>query len=236
MENLPKLASGQVDVELIKKMYMESPLLAWTHFAEKQGWHVMRSRQVLPIAIWQQEKRNNIAIVKMDVLNSLAFENKFLWTEEVLKTLNNHLPAIDMALQITKAKLSQYADWYKDYTENFRGKQDQMYYKNRRRYHPFEKLSGIEIASINKGIRELTEARVRALMLDKWSISKFDMPLDEPPSSDNEGESKGPFMTLEGKQEITPDLLRGLWEKYHDKPIEKPPEPTEKAEDGSSST
>lgn len=211
--------NGGYDREAIKAMFMASKYLDWTRFAEELGWDALLVRRELPVRTWQKEKRDFIAARHMDILSATIFERKFWWTNEIIKTLDTYPKAIDQALGMLQAKMNQFADMYDDYVNNFRGKHDKMHYKARRIYHPFEKLKGTEVATLAMAFKSVTDAKLKALMLDKWAISRMDLPLDEIPSDPGmEDVNTAHRVTIEGKGEITFEELQGWWDRYHDKP------------------
>lgn len=213
---------------------MASAFLDWTRFAEEQGWDSFLLRRDLPVKTWIKEKRDILAARQMDILSGLIHDRKFKWTHEIINTLDNFPPAIDMALQIAKAKMSQVADMFKDYQEFMKDPARKMY-KNRRVYHPFEKLSMTDISMIMKGMKDITEAKLKALMLDKWAISKLDLPLDE---VDGEGTDQlGPKFTIEGKEVVAIEDMQNWFDRWIDKPPQMldPSSKTVSAENPSSS-
>lgn len=205
---------------------MASKFLDWTRFAEDQGWDAHQVRQQLPVKTWTKNKRDLLAERKMDILSGLVHARKFEWTEDILKTLDEYPKAIDMGLQIARGKLSQIADLFKDYQDNFRGKPEMMFRKVKgrkvRNKHPFETLNAGEIGALMSGIKSITEAKLKALMLDKWAISKLDLPLDI--EEGEEGTGIGPRFTIEGKDNLTPEELQAWFDRYHDKPQLPPAE------------
>jgi hypothetical protein len=130
---------------------------------------------------------------------------------------------------VGKAKMSQMADMYQDYVKNFRGQEEKMWRKvgsNGRKVrvlHPFEKMSGTEVGAVLSGIKAITEAKLKALMLDKWAVTKFDLPLEEMDET-GEGKQVGPSFTIEGKSDLTSTELQGWFDKYLDKPKLPPAE------------
>lgn len=221
----PLLEDGHtLDRDAIKAMFMISKFMDWTRFAEEQGWDSLFMRRQLPVRSWLKEKRDILTEKQLDILSGIIHERKFTWTHEIIKTLDTYPEAIDLALSIAKAKMQQVGDMYKDYLENFRGKPDKMYYKNRRTYHAFEKLSMTEISMLMKGMKDITDAKLKALMLDKWAITKLDMPLDDLPADiDEKGEtSNGPRFTIEGKETLDVMELQGWFDRYFDKPPQLP--------------
>ena len=216
---MPLKPDGEIDRDAIKDLFMASPYLDWVRFAEEQGWDALFTRRQLPAKTWIKEKRDFLAEKQMDILSGIIHERKYKWTHEIIKTLDEYPVAIDMGLQLTKFKMGQIGEMYKDYVENFRGKQDAMFYKGKRRYHPFEKLSAQEISLLTKALKDLTEAKLKALMLDKWAIAKFDVPLDEPMIEEGEA-GFGPKFTIEGKEVTDVKDLQNWFDQWHDKPKE----------------
>lgn len=226
---LPTRPEGGIDKEAVRAMFMASQYLNWTEFAENQGWDALLTRRSLPVRTWIKEKRDFLAERHMDILSGLVHERKFRWTEEVVKTLDEYPKLIDQGMEVAKWKMAQIGDWAKDYFENFRGNPDKMYKKWGRGYkrilHPFEKLSPVEIGVLLKSLESLTNAKLKALMIDKWAMTKLDLPVEKEFADDAEGGQRaGPMFTIEGKEVIDANDLQSWFEKYHDKPT-LPPEP-----------
>lgn len=222
LTRLPTQEDGSIDKEAVKAMFMTSKYLDWTRFAEDQGWDALFIRRQLPVKSWIKEKRDHLADRKMDILSGLVHERKFKWTEDILKTLDEYPAAIDMALNVAKGKLMQMADMFKDYHDNFRNKPEQMYRTTKagrkiRVFHPFERMDAGQIGSILGGMKSVTDAKLKALMLDKWAISKLDLPLDI--EEGEEGTGIGPRFTIEGKSDLDAEDLQRWFDLYHDKQL-----------------
>lgn len=228
----PKRDDGTIDVEAVKAMFMSCPYLDWTRFAEEQGWDPFRTRQDFPVRIWLKEKRDYLTSNQMDILSGMIHERKFKWTKAVIKTLDDYPEFIDMGLNIAKAKLSQIADMYRDYTDNFKDKPDKQFHKFKsgrvvRVLHPFERLAGGEIGALLAGMKAITDAKLKALMLDKWAISKLDLPIEQEHSDDNDGGTRaGPIFTIEGKEVVDAKELQNWFDTFHDKPALPPAPPS----------
>lgn len=219
---IPLKPDGEYDKEAIRAMFMSSKYLDWTRFAEDQGWEPLRTRLLFPVKTWIKEKRDTLTEKQMDILSGLIHERKFTWTHEIIKTLDEYPAAIDMGMSITKAKMSQMADMFRDYQDNFIGKTEKMYRtteKGRkiRVFHPFERMKPGEVGALMSGIKALTDAKLKALMLDKWAISKLDLPVEQDQVA--EGESTfGPRITIEGRELVDSKDLQKWFDNYHDKP------------------
>lgn len=228
----PKTENGHLDKEAIKAMYMASKFLNWTAFAEDQGWDALLVRREMPVKKWTLEKRDHLAAHQLEILSDLIHERKYKWTHEIIKTLDTYPEACDRALDLAKAKMNQMADMYNDYITNFRNKPERMYYKNRRIYHPFESLPPAQVGALLAGMKSVVDAKLKALMLDKWAISKLDVPLDQVPDENGEVPGIGPMFTIEGKTVVDGDDLQKWMGTYFDKPVEIPTQSPKKAEDG----
>lgn len=210
----------QHDRDKIREMFLESPFMDWTRFAEEQGWHPLQSRTEFPVKTWQEEKRRILAEKQMDILSGLIYERRFKWTHQIIETLDGYPKSIDMAKSIADAKMGQIAEMYKDYLE-FRkspGYLEQLK-AGKRPSHPFEKVSITEISFLLKGMKDITEAKLKALMLDKWAITKLDLPRSD---FDNHGSEEEKAIshriTVEGHGEITPEMAQGWMDEFIDKP------------------
>lgn len=229
---------GHYDKAVIKDRYMASAHLSWVSFAEEQGWDAIYMRRNLPTKSWAQEKREHLAARQFDILSNLMFERRFTWTHAILKTLDEYPAGIDAAMNIAKAKLWQYGEMFRDYQEFLKtpAAKDQ-----KRRKHPFERISGAEIAMMLKGMKDVTEAKLKALMLDKWAVSKLNLEIPEEAGDEEASKSHGirPMFTIEGKDNVTDLDLQGWLQQYHDKPQAAPEvvaQPTKPATDGDPST
>lgn len=215
----------QHDRDKIREMFLQSPFMDWTRFSEEQGWDPLFSRRDFPVKTWQDEKRRILSEKQMDILSGLIFERRFKWTHQIINTLDEYPRSIDMAKSIADAKMGQIADMYKDYLE-FRksaGYQEQI--KNGKRpSHPFEKVSLTEVSMLMKGMRDITEAKLKALMLDKWAITKLDLSRDEFDNHgmEQEGVNTAQRITVEGHGEITPAMAQKWFDEFIDKPLGLP--------------
>lgn len=219
----PKTAEGRYDQPAIKAMFMASAFLNWTQFAESQGWEPLLTRRELPVRTWIKEKREILTTNQMDILSGLIHERKFKWTSDVIKTLDDYPAAIDRGLNLTMMKMAQLQDMAKDYFDNFRGKPEKMLYKNRRVYHPFEKLPASDFANLMAGIKSITEAKLKALMLDKWAVAKLDLPVED--EGGEEGGTIGPKFLVDGKETLDVKDLQVWMDAYLDKPQAGPQAP-----------
>ncbi len=213
---LPRMENGDLDKDQIKILFMASPFIDWTRFAQEWGEETSLSRRQLPVRTWQVEKRNKIAEEQLDILSSRMHERKFQWTADVLDTLDTYPKAIDTAMTIAQAKMSQIADMYNDYVE-FKTK-PRPTINGRPQRHEFEKLSTIEISALMRGMQSITEAKLKALMIDKWAIKKLDIPHEEINEAEKTVEP-APMLTVEGQEAASFDDLQKWFDMYHDKPM-----------------
>ena len=227
---VPLTDGGHIDKDQVRAWYMASEYIDWTRFAEALQWDPHRSRLDYPVATWQEEKRRRLAETQGDLIRALVFERKFKWTKDIVATLDRYPRAIDNGLSLAEAKMSQLADMYRDYQDYQKNENHPL--RKRRKValrHPWEKLSLTEMSMFMKGIKDLTEAKLKALMLDKWAVSKFDVPSEELEPAEPK---KGPILTVEGRGEASFDQLQRWFDHYHDKPTEsespQPIDPTSK--------
>jgi hypothetical protein len=215
-------ATGHIDKEAVEALFMSSAFLDWTRFAEDQGWDPLRSRVDFPVATWQKNKRDKLASAQMEILSGLIFERRFKWTHSVIKTLDDYPEFIDQAKALAQAKMFELSEMFKDW-QTWKKDPNQTMYKGMRRKHPWEHVSPMDISMMAKAVKELTEAKLKALMLDKWAISKLDIPSEDmkEPGGETEAE-RGPMLTVEGKGELTMEQLQGWFDKWHDKPQDVP--------------
>lgn len=235
---IPKKEDGSYDRDAVRAAFMASPYLDWTRFAEEQGWDPHITRREFSVRTWQVEKRNRLVERQTDILNGLITERKFRWTQDIIDTLDNYPKMIDAAAELAKAKMWQIGEMFKEYVEwRKAGKHIEKMQngKERRVYHPYEKLSLVEVSMLLKGIDAITAAKLKALMIDKWALKKLDIPQSELESVGQEenNESSGLMITVEGRSDIAFADIQRWFDEYGDKPSlgpgdqssgQKPPE------------
>lgn len=218
---IPKRPDGQYDKDEVYRRFMASPHIDWTRFAEDQGWDSHRTRPEFPVRTWQEEKKRRITEAQGDIILGLLHERKFTWTREILDTLSRYPKVIDTGLTIAEAKISQLGELYNEYVVWKKAGHHMVKMNNgrtKRVLHPFERVSGLEIASVARALREMTDAKLKALMLDKWAGTKLDLPqaeLDPPIAEGGLPESR---LTIEGKSSFTFDDVQKWFDEFVDKP------------------
>lgn len=226
----PSKGKIQHDRDKIREQFLQSPFMDWTRFAEEQGWDALLTRRELPVKTWQEEKRKIISEKQTDILSGLIFERRFKWTHQIIETLDGYPRSIDMAKQIADAKMAQIAEMYKDYTV-FRDTEEyrEQVKKGKRPHHPFEKVSLTEVSMLMKGMKDITEAKLKALMLDKWAITRLDIPEAELEAANApEGAVASHRITIEGHGEVKPEAFQGWFDQWIDRPTLPPAPPPKK--------
>jgi len=208
------------DRDKIREQYLESPHMDWTRFAEERGWHALQSRARFPVKTWQEEKRRILSEKQTDILSGLIFERRFKWTHAIIETLDRYPKAIDMGLSIAEAKMGQVGSDYKAYTDYLKSKQYEEDLKSGKpKPNPLAKVSMTEISMLLKGMKDVTEAKMKALMLDKWAVSHLELSNDEMNPPDHaDGTTNGHRITIEGKSEVRPEDFQQWFDEWIDRP------------------
>ena len=216
----------RIDTDKVKEMFIASPHMDWVRFAEEQGWDSGRSRSDYPVKTWQDEKRRIISEKQTDILSGLIFERRFKWTHSIIETLDEYPKSIDMAKKIADAKMGQIAQMYQSYTEYIKSKKyaDLVSEGKTPPKHDFEKVSMTEISMLLKGMKDITEAKLKALMLDKWAVARLDIPAEElTGAGDKPADQRNNHrIMIEGRTEPTPEEFQGWFDKWIDKPPVEP--------------
>jgi hypothetical protein len=225
---IPKLPDGTNDVASVKQQFMKSEFIDWTRFCEHNGWDNHITRPQFPVRTWQEEKKNKFAVEQSDTILSMMHERKFNWTKDILKTLDRYPKMIDMGASIMEAKMNEIAAKYKDYVEWLKDPKKVWVEKKKgektiivRAVHPFEKISMSDISFLMRALKELTDSKMKALMLDKWAPKKLDLSPEELDPKAAE-ENKKPGITIEGKSDLTFEDMQKWFDSYIDKPDEFP--------------
>lgn len=223
---IPKKPDGTIDVELVREQFMASEFIDWTRFAEKQGWDPHRSRLDFPVRTWQDEKRRRLAEAQSDVIGNLIFERKFKWTRDIIDTLERYPKLIDKGSMLAEAKMNQMAEVYQDYVKWKKEGKHIKIVKNKktgedreiRVHHEWESFSIKDMSELMKGLRDVTEAKLKALMLDKWAGAKLDMPPDELDPTPQEEKIDHNPITIEGKSDFKFEDIQRWFDEFADKP------------------
>lgn len=222
---IPRLPDGSYDREAVRLSFLASPYLDWTRFAEEQGWDPHKTRQEFQVRTWQEEKKRRLAENQTDIIAGLIHERRFEWTRDILDTMKRYPRLIDMGSQLMEAKMSQLGELYKEYVEWKAAGNHIVKLKNgntKRVYHAWERLSLMDMSFLSRSLRDLAEAKKSALMLDKWSIARIDVPVEElQPQGEGDG---GPShsITIEGRKEITFADMQRWFDEFADKPPARP--------------
>lgn len=232
---LPKKQDGSLDKDAIRAMFMASPFMDWYRFAEEHGVDPYLLRRELPVKTWLQEKRDSLVKSQTEILSGILHERRFKWTHEVIKTLDEYPRTIDSAKNLADAKMHSLGLIYKDYLDWLKlpMTDDRRRTKTGRILgHQWEKVSLTELSMLMKGVKDITDAKLKALMIDKWALKKFDISDDElnqdPEATEEEVAKTGVLIQIEGKGEVTTEQLQNFFDMYHDKPAPVPQEHTTK--------
>lgn len=222
LERPPIGEDGRYDKVAVKALFDASPYIDWTRFCEANGWDAHYIRREFPVAQWQKEKKERIAERESEILMATLFERRFKWHKDVVKTLEDYPPAIDMAMFLLRAKMSDYAESYKEYQEA--KKSGNLFYKNTRgqmirKKFVFEDLSPMDMKMISSAVKDVTDAKHRSLLLNSWSVDQANR-IAEPQSEDDPAQLNPPVFRLAGGDMKIEDIQKAL-DTWLDKPVEE---------------
>lgn len=190
---LPTKEDGTLDAEVIERMFMESPFIDWTRFAEGNGWHPLRTRVTLPVASWQAVKKKELAEKQIDVIQSSLYEQGLAWHVDVLKTLSAYPKANDIMFGIALRKL------------------DDM------NKHP-ENYSLEDMRKMSVIINQVTEGKYKSLLLHNWNAELAKRTTDNEREAE-EVKTRGIQAVIKGYPEgATIEEIQKMMDEYIDKP------------------
>lgn len=219
---IPKRADGTYDTDTVKAVFMASPIIDWTRFAEEQGWNPNRTRSDFPVKAWQEEKKRIIAENQGDILAAMIFERKYSWSQDVMRTLDRYPKVVDNVTGILEAKIADIGEMYVDY----RKKKDAGQLNDpARRLEPWEKLKISEVNALGHTILALIAAKQKSNMLDKFLAIRMQVADEDlrPPDPTAQETTSGIGFTFEGKKELTPNDLQDWFDNFFDKPMVQDP-------------
>ncbi len=219
---IPKSPDGTYNLELVKDLYLASEFIDWVRFAEKQGWDPHRSRLNFPVRTWQDEKRKLISEKQTDVISALIFERKYKWTREIVDTLERYPKLIDKGSFLVEAKMQYLQELYVEYVSWKKSGNNIITLKNgkqKRVFHPWERVSLMDMSYLMKALKEVTDAKLKSLMLDKWASKRLDLPDDDlNPEPEEKEIERG--ITVEGGKQLTYEQMQRWFDEFADKPSE----------------
>jgi len=219
----PKLEDGSYDRDLVKQMFMDSPFIDWTRFAESQGWDAHFTRRQFAVQAWQKEKKLITAENQADKLAALLFDRRYAWHADVLQTIEDFPKFADQMKMIINARMSQMGSEYKEYVELLKLRpevnSDPIKKKDLEKTIKscaWNQYSNGDIAALTAAVTQIGDFKYRTLMLKNWTIDKA--VLDTDPAKLSEIEQSGGVTFLVQDVEFTTEGVQKLMDEYLDKP------------------
>ena len=205
----------QKDVELIEKLYMESPFLDWTRFAESQGWHPLQTRVRYPVATWQAKKKREYGLKQADTLQAELYERGFKWHTDVIKTLENYPKANDMMYRILLQRMSEINKAIID-DEKLGPLTDNKGRETTR----FSKYKSSELLALSLAVKAVSESKYKSLLLNNWSAEIADKQTNVQEELDVT-KGRGLKLVVKGHPEgISASDFQKMMDEYLDKPTQ----------------
>jgi hypothetical protein len=148
MGNIVMAATDKPDV---KSLFMASPYIEWTKFAESLGWNPQRSRSDYPVSTWVDEKKKVLAQARAKKLAGMLLSHDFRLHKQVLSTLRRYPSAIDKLFNVINKRVANLAA---------DGSVDGMSTK--------------ELLKLTQALKHVTEAKYNSLLIDRWSFELAD--------------------------------------------------------------
>lgn len=194
---------GLPEADDLKIRYMASPHIEWTKFCESEKLNP-HSRAKYPVALWQDEKKKVIAQRECEEISTMLFDRRFKWNRDVLRTLNEYPASIDVMHAILNTRLRTYAKMVNDKDPKF------------------EEISNTELRSLASGLKAVTEAKYKALMIDDITIKRVED--DSKPDEKDVSEAGGLKFEVMGMGQLSTQAIQKMMDDYLDKPNEAIPE------------
>jgi len=208
----PKTEDGQIDVDAIKELFMGSPYLDWTRFAEAQGWHRGRARPNFPVKTWQDEKRKIIAEREADQLAGMMFDRRFKWHKDVIKTLDEYPKASDSMMFLLRGKMQEWNEYLQEWAIAKKEKQPRP-----KGGWAFEKITANDMRTLSSAIKDITDSKYRSLLIHDWNITKMKDDSSIGDIDENQA-AKGLVLKVMGGQEMTIAEIQKMMDQYIDEP------------------
>lgn len=218
----PRKENGRVDKVAIKKDYMASPHLSWSHYVKAKGWDYKVSTNELPTNDWLQEKKETIAIEQGDILGSTMFEHRFQYQNDILATLKKFPKEHDRNLTIIVYQLNV---WERQIAADLAQEKTlgRMLKLKERQF----KASPMEIQAMTGALAKLTESKYKSLLMNDWSAIMFNEFKPDQAKEKALGENAPFEVKLIGGNKLTTNQMQEYIAKYIDKPVQVPDDSTE---------
>lgn len=196
-----------------KQLFMASPHLEWTTWARSMGWRP----SVKPydeFSDWQKEKRDILAREQAESIAEALFSHRGRWHADVLKTLKEYPEAPDAMMGIFKKRINDIIGKINDdATAKARAAQTGETYVSQ-----FDQIKTSELTSIAAGLRAVTEAKHKALLIDGWNIKVAESFTDPKQFEAPKMEDQQWKVSLIGGQELDDKGMQQLMKQYYDVP------------------
>lgn len=212
VKDAPKAAS-KISPEQAKAMFMASPHLEWTTWAKSMGWRPS-SRFYEEFPDWQKEKRDILAREQAESIAEALFSHRGRWHADVLKTLKEYPEAPDAMLGIYKKRINDIIGKIND-DERAKALAAQT---GEPFVSKFDQIKTSELTSIAAGLRMVTEAKHKALMIDGWNIRVAESFTDPKQFEAPKLEDQQWRVQLIGGQELDETGMQQLMKSYYDVP------------------
>ena len=205
MNHKPKNKWGKIDKEKVKELYMLSPYLEWTKFAESQGWNPHRSRTDFSVSLWTDEKKKILSKQSAEDIKSALFNLKSTYHLKVIDTLSKYPKLTDEIFEVLSNKIKKIKNMPPDEQS---------------------KVPTKDILSLTKAISTVTEAKYKSLMLDRvrWTP---DVAETDAISFTNErsqgGKDQAWKIEVIGGENLTQAQLTEYIAQWYDRPQTSPP-------------
>lgn len=208
-----KRSAAKISPDQAKAMFMASPHLEWTTWAKSMGWKPS-SRFYEDFPDWQREKREILAREQAESISEALFSHRGRWHADVLKTLKEYPEASDAMMGIFKKRIN---DIIGKINDDERAKalaaQTGESYASK-----FEQVKTSELTSIAAGIKLVTEAKHKALMIDGWNIKVAESFTDPKQFEAPKLEDQQWKVELIGGQQLDEKGMQELMKRYYDVP------------------
>jgi hypothetical protein len=205
--------SPKISPEQAKSMFMASPHLEWSTWAKSMGWRTSTPKYP-NFSDWQREKRDILARDQAESISEALFSHRGRWHADVLKTLKEYPEAPDAMMGIFKKRINDIIQTINE-DERHRAlaaQTGEQFVSN------FAKIETAELRNIAAGLKLVTEAKHKALMIDGWNIKVAESFTDpaqfEAPNLENQQWK----VQLLGGHEIDENGMKQLMKSYYDVP------------------
>lgn len=212
---MPKRPDGSVDVEEVRRLFMESGHKSWRPFANSMGWEYTQSRHRFPVNDWIREKLRKIHQEHLEEYAGQIFEVQEKIARDVMKSIRDYPEGIDRIKQLVDWKVAAYTNMIALEQQKGIKPQDSVLH---------DKITTMELDRLSTAISRLTEAKYKSLMLHDFRISaemdKADTKLAEGSQASIESQQGLIVWKIKGGDNLTEKDYQNLWNEYMDRKVE----------------